>query len=179
MFQVEIAGLVIALDNRYESTRSYCEGYLTDSSRRPDFTITVSEEELRRRAEECPDMIWNALYAEPICIYEKLSCAIVQKDAFVLHSSVVAVDGRAYAFAADCGVGKTTHTRHWQNLMQDRLTVINGDKPVYRFMGDQLMAFGTPWCGKEKLETNTSAPLAALCLLQRGDINQVEQIDGF
>ena len=50
-------------------------------------------------------------------------------DAFVMHSSIVEADGKAYCFAAESGIGKSTHTRYWKEALGDRATVINGGLP--------------------------------------------------
>ena len=179
MFQIETAGLVIRIDNRYDYVENLCRDYRTDSGRRPDITVSVSEEELRREIEKAPECFFGDGYAEGVVAYEKISNALPAFDAFVMHSSVVEVDGQAYCFAAESGTGKSTHTRYWKEVLGDRVTVINGDKPIYRFDGDRLMAYGTPWCGKENWHTNTSAPLKALCLLERGEENTVYPVDPF
>ena len=124
-------------------------------------------------------MIFGRGDAENIVIYEQISNALPAFDAFVMHSSVVEVDGGAYCFAADSGTGKSTHTRYWKETLGDRMTVINGDKPIYRFEDDKLMAYGTPWSGKEHWQTKTSAPLMALCLLERGSENAIYPVDAF
>ncbi len=179
MFQIEAADLVIRIENRFEYVRNLCREYLTDDGRTPDITVAVSEEELRREIEKAPECFFGDGYAEGVVIYEKISNALPPFDAFVMHSSVVAVDGKAYCFAAESGTGKSTHTRYWKEVLGDRVTVINGDKPIYRFQGDALMAFGTPWSGKEGWQTNTSAPLTALCLLERGEENAIYPVDAF
>ena len=43
----------------------------------------------------------------------------------------------------------------------------------------QLMAFGTPWCGKEHWQTKTCTPLKALCLLERGEENAIFPVEPF
>ena len=50
----------------------------------------------------------------------------------------------------------------------------NGANP-----SDALLAYGTPWCGKEGWNTNTCAPLKTLCLLERGEKNEIFPIDAF
>ncbi len=179
MFQIEAAGLVIRLDNRYDEVQTLCREYITGSDRPADITVSVTEEELRRETEKAPEHFFGDGYAESVLLYERISNALPAFDAFVMHSSAVMVDGNAYCFAAESGVGKSTHTRYWQEALGDRVTVINGDKPIYRFIGDRLLACGTPWCGKENRQTNTSAPLKALCLLERGEENAVFPADPF
>ena len=179
MVQIEAAGLVIRMENRFDYVRHLCREYMTDENRLPDITVSATEEELREEIAKAPECFFGDGYAEGVVLYEKISNALPAFDAFVMHSSVVEVDGQAYCFAAESGTGKSTHTRFWKEVLGDRVTVINGDKPIYRFSGDQLLAYGTPWCGKENWQTNTAAPLKALCLLERGEENAVFPVDAF
>ena len=179
MSQIEAAGLVIRIENRYDYVKNLCREYLTDENRTPDITIEVTEEEIRKEIEKAPECFFGDGYAEGVVVYEKISNALPKYDAFVMHSSVVAVNGESYCFAAESGTGKSTHTRYWKKVLGDKVTVINGDKPIYRFQNDQLLAYGTPWCGKENWQTKTSAPLKALCLLERGAKNEIYPVDAF
>lgn len=179
MFQIEAAGLVIRIDNRFSFVEDTCREYITAPDRPADITVSVSEEEIRRETEKAPDLFFGNGYDEVVLAYEKISNALPAFDAFVMHSSVVAVDGMAYAFAAGRGTGKSTHTRFWKEVLGERVTVINGDKPICRFQDGQLLAYGTPWCGKENWQTNTAAPLKALCLLERSEENAVFPINAF
>lgn len=179
MFQIESADLVIRIENRYDYVRELCREYITEEDRLPDLTVSVSEDELIRESEKSPETFLSRGYGEGILIYEKISNALPAFDAFVMHSSVAAVDGWAYAFAAKKGTGKSTHTRYWKEVLGDRLTVINGDKPIYRFRDGQLLAYGTPWCGKEAWQTPTAAPLKALCLLEQSSENALFPINAF
>ena len=179
MFQIETAGLVIRIENRFDYVRNLCRDYMTSPDRPADIAVSVSEEELQLEAETAPGFFSGDASAEAVAAYKKISNALPAFDAFVMHSSAVAVDGRAYCFAAESGTGKSTLTRYWKEVLGDRLTVINGDKPIYRFQGEQLFAFGTPWCGKENWQANTSAPMKALCLLERGEENAVFPVNPF
>lgn len=178
MFDIRIADLNIRIDNHHPFLEQFCEGYRVDVAV-PDIRISVSDEEIQSEMAKGIIPFASEGYMESIIAYEKISCLLPAFDAFVMHSSVVALDGQAYCFAAKSGVGKSTHIRFWKELYGDRLIVINGDKPIYRFEGDELMAYGTPWCGKEGWNTNTKAPLRALCLLERGDENKIWLVHGF
>ena len=96
---------------------------------------------------------------------------LLDRDIFVMHASVVALDGEGYAFLAPSGVGKTTQTRLWQQHFGQRLRVINGDKPLIRMVHDgeaaQFHAYGTPWQGKEGMGCNACAPLKAVFFLKQ------------
>ena len=41
------------------------------------------------------------------------------------------------------------------------------------------MVYGSPWCGKESWQSNTAAPMRALCLLRRGEENAVYPVNAF
>ena len=114
--------------------------------------------------------------AESALLYRAICGRMPAYDALLLHASVVAVDGRGYAFSAARGVGKTTHLRAWQEVLGDRVTVVNGDKPLVRRTPDgHWWVYGTPWCGKEGEQTNTRCQLNAVCLLSRGQTNAISR----
>ena len=196
MFQIEAAGLVIRIENRLGNVRELCREYITGEDRKPDITVSVTGEEVKREMEKSPELFFGEGYAESVLIYGKISNELPGFDGFVMHSSVVEVNGGAYAFAAESGTGKSTHTRYWKEVLGEKMTIINGDKPIYRFTGSTpgtvlpagtacatgtdpgvLLAFGTPWCGKENWQTKTSAPLKALCLLERSERNEIFPIN--
>ena len=57
------------------------------------------------------------------------------------------------------------------------MTVINGDKPLLALRQGKLIAYGTPWCGKEGWQTNTSAQLDAVVFLEQAKTNAICTID--
>lgn len=174
--KIRIAELNVEILNRYPYLQGLCRDYIAEFDR-ADITVSVSPEEIEAELKNAP-----AAYgvtpgvAEATCAYRQIALQLPLFDAFVFHASVVALDGSAYAFAAASGVGKSTHTALWQRAFGERARVINGDKPILRFIKGRLTAFGTPWQGKEGWGSNTSAPLAALCFLERGDENKIEPI---
>ncbi len=75
-------------------------------------------------------------YIESIATYRKIAEWIPLHNSFLLHSACFDVDGVGVAFAAHSGTGKTTHMRLWQEYLGDRMTVVNGDKPIVRFLNN-------------------------------------------
>ncbi len=116
-------------------------------------------------------------YCESICVYREISKKMIDFDGFLFHAAVVAVDGKAYAFAAKSGTGKSTHTNLWLRHFGERAVIVNGDKPIFRCIENEFVAYGTPWCGKERLETNMSAPVKAICFIERGTENHIVRAD--
>ena len=66
---------------------------------------------------------------------------------------------------------------NWKRLLGDRLTVVNGDKPVIRRMGDTFYVYGTPWAGKEGLQSNIKTPLRKICFIERSEENFCKRVD--
>ena len=167
MFVIELAGVKIRIENRYPFVEKQCKDYLCPDSR-ADFSVAVLPEEI---AEEQKSGDFSAGYCESICVYRHICEQIAAYNVFLMHSSVIEVDGYAYAFTAKSGVGKSTHTSLWlKNVPHAR--VLNGDKPLYRLEDDgSLTVFGTPWNGKENWGENIRAKLAAICFLERGEVN--------
>lgn len=137
-----------------------CKSYETDvpvditldaAQIRPDVVKTISAED-------------NYYLVSGAQFYRQL----LRYDGMMLHASAVVVDGCAYLFSGPCGVGKSTHTAMYKRAFPDA-TIINDDKPALRRIDGTWYAFGTPWCGKDGINVNTSAPLAGICFLHRGD----------
>lgn len=113
-------------------------------------------------------------------IYRKVADCLPLHNAFLLHSACFDVDGVGVAFAAHSGTGKTTHMLLWQKLLGDRLKIVNGDKPIIRFFEDDPAspyAYGTPWCGKERLGCNMRTPLRHICFIERAEENSCAPIN--
>lgn len=169
MIHIKLADISIQIHNRFAMTEAFCRGYETDQA--PVFSVCVSPEELEQeramQTEEFPDD-----YLETVCMYRSIAFQVLSHGAFLLHASVIEVDGQGYAFLAPSGVGKSTQTQMWLSHFGSRARVINGDKPLVRMcvkeQAVEFRAYGTPWSGKEGLNCNASVPLKALFLLERG-----------
>lgn len=172
MFTIGLAGVRVRVDNRYGYVRALCRNYLLPDGG-ADFTVSATDGDLL--AERGSDNFTDD-YLESVAVYRKICERLPEYGVFLLHASVVEADGKAYAFAAKSGVGKSTHTRLWlKNIPGCR--VINGDKPLFRVEPDGgVTAFGTPWNGKENWGENVSAPLAAICFLERGSENAIRPL---
>ena len=102
---------------------------------------------------------------------------IVEKEAFCLHASAVAVDGKAILFSANSGTGKSTHARLWKEFMKEhQVENLNDDKPIIRQTDEGYLAYGTPWCGKHGINANKSAIVKALVFLEQATDNKIEPI---
>lgn len=175
MVNVKLADIAVCFENRYPELEILCRDYLTDEA--PQITLSVTQEEIETERSLQAD-VFTAGYLETVCLYRKLALEILRFGVFIMHASVVEVDGEGYAFLAHSGTGKTTQTRLWLEHFGDRARVINGDKPLIRICADgAFIAYGTPWCGKEGIGCNASVPLKAMFLLERTTVPSCEPAD--
>ncbi len=171
-FCVELAGIPVRICHKYNFIRSICDDYLTE--REPTFSVSVSDceiaEEMRLTENRFPDEV-----CESTCIHRAVTRALVKQGVILIHSAVISLDGEAYVFMAKSGVGKSTHIRLWQKVFGERAVVVNGDKPYFTFENGVLTAHGTPWRGKEMLGGQMSAPVRGICILKRGEKNEISR----
>ena len=171
-----IAGLNVEFKSRYSLIERKCIEYLSELDAPADVTVYATDEDLRReRLSSSKD--FSDEYIESICLYRNFCFQILKYEGLLLHSSVVSVGDRGIAFLARSGVGKSTHTLFWKKLLGDKITIVNGDKPIVRFCEGLPVAFGTPWGGKEGLQTNTNVELTDLCFIERSETDSVEVLD--
>ncbi len=173
MFNLKMADLNILIENKFPYIQKMCEKYLTNETN-SDFSISVTEEEIvQEKTEECTDLG----YLESLAIYRKIAEKIIEFDGFLLHGVVLETEGEGVAFCAKSGTGKSTHAALWLRYLGDKCSVVNGDKPLIRIKEGKAVAYGTPWCGKEGINNNTSVVLKGVCILQRGIENEIEKIE--
>ncbi|MBQ9469244.1 MAG: hypothetical protein IJU52_09600 [Clostridia bacterium] len=179
MFTVRLAGVDIAIDNKYAFVRRQCEGYESDGA--PAFTVSASDDEIKAEWEGSLPSVRQTYpdpegYGESVCIYRKICHTAPLYGVFLVHSAALCADGRAYLFSAPSGTGKTTHIRLWKKIHPD-VSIINGDKPLLRRNGDGgFSVCGTPWSGKEGWHRNVEAPLGGVCFLERGEENRIRTL---
>lgn len=171
VFTIRICELNIEIDNRYGYVEDQCRAYLSDGA--PAFRVSVTEAETAAYIETCGRPM-TAPEAESALLYRKICGKMPDYDAILLHAAVLTMDGRGYAFSARRGTGKTTHVAMWKQAYGDRVTVVNGDKPLVRRAPDgHFRVYGTPWCGKEGENANLCCPLNAICFLEQGPRNVI------
>ena len=141
--------------------------YLWEKDDPPD--IVIRESDFRFGA-------WKGASYDLYCYMESgadFYANLLFHEGMMLHASAVSYGGRAYLFSGPSGIGKSTHTRIWKQIFGEEAVIINDDKPALRFLDGRWYAFGTPWCGKEGINTNLKVPLAGICFLKQGDENTI------
>lgn len=164
----------------------FCKDYLVPAPKsgdKPDITVCVSSRHLERERKEAEReygaqaAAFSDAYLETLAVYRQIAVQMPQFHTILFHGSVIAVDGEAYLFTAPSGTGKSTHTRLWREYFGNRAFMVNDDKPLLAIKEDgQVIAYGTPWDGKHKLSRNIGVPLKGICILSRGEKNEITRI---
>jgi len=162
-----------------ESVERGC-GRVTEEEMAEAVCLRASDEDVKRSNVENVGEMEAELYAMTVALSELLP----GMGRLMTHGVAVECDGKSYIFTAESGVGKSTHAFLWQKYLgEDRVRVINGDKPILWFVGGEscgigsgsgsgsggrrVLACGSPWSGKERLDENVCVPLGGICLLRR------------
>lgn len=151
---------------------SRCQNYLYNEGECTDVVILAEKYRIDKRDPRMSDDSF-AYMESAYQFYLKL----VEFDGFFLHSSAVVLDGKAYLFSGPCRAGKSTHTRLWQQHFGDAARIINDDKPALRRIDGKWIAYGTPWCGKDGINLNESAPIAGVCFLKKAQHNKITRLN--
>lgn len=167
----KIAGLVVQMDT-FGRTLEQATPYLCEKAE-PQIVIDTQKERLRFDSTELTLDDFEYVSTGG-WFYRRL----VEYSGFLLHSSAVVVDGRAYLFSAASGTGKSTHTQLWLDTFGDRAYMLNDDKPAIRLEDGKWYAYGTPWSGKYDISRNERVPLAGICFLKRGGENVIRPFTG-
>ena len=179
MFQIELAGLNIQINNRYDLCRSFCEKYLS-YTKTIDFQVTaddLSMAKIREAFIKQGDTSMNDDVVELNCIHYKIYPKLPLYGRFWLHAAVVELEGAGYAFSAPSGYGKTTHAMLWMKQFAGKAHIVNGDNPIFRKDCGVYYAYGTPFAGKEGYQIKTRVPLRGLCYLKHSDSNAIYRLD--
>ena len=147
-----------------------CRDYITEENHAADIIIDESM--------YIPEK-WEGLNEDGVCYME--SCRhfyweLPRFSGLMLHAAAVEYEGRAYLFSGPSTVGKSTHSRLWQQLLGDGVQFINDDKPALRCIDGKWFAYGTPWCGKDGVNLNRKVPLAGICFLKQSLHNKIRRL---
>lgn len=170
-----IAELNVLITTDNATVLKQSEKYRFDFDGEADIDISVPKDVIQQQMikmgctyEVCEYLLTGSLFYRWLLKY----------NGFVMHSSAICYDGRAYLFSAPCGTGKSTHTSLWQKYLgEDKVVYINDDKPAIRKIDGVFYAYGTPWSGKEDLSANIKAPLGGITYISRADEPSIKRVD--
>ena len=174
-FKIKIASLVVRLVGNQEATLDFCKEYFTEEEKVDIFVSASAKDvdgEIARHAGG-----GSHEYFEKIYLYRKIADQLPGFDRFLFHGAAVKVKGKGFIFSAPPGTGKSTHVRLLKEYFGDKVTIINGDKPIIKVEGEAATICPCPWAGKEGWQTKEEAPLSGIVLLKRGEKSSIKRID--
>lgn len=159
----------------FEAFTTFCDGS-------PSKTATLLEVDSRGYAIEAEsrDHRFSPIFADMDGLYRAFGDALPLRHRIIFHGVAVKYHGKGYVFTAASGTGKSTHAFLWQRYLGRTVHILSGDKPVISAGGEcgrDVVVWGSPWGGKERVFENDSAPLAGVCLISRGHACEIERVD--
>lgn len=132
MFCIQIAEVLIAIENRYAFTERLCADYIVDTSPDDcDISVAATPEEIAAENDEKGS--FSPAYCESLALYRKICTRMLDFNAFLFHAAIISYAEQGFAFTAKSGTGKSTHIAQWVRALGERVTVVNGDKPILRW----------------------------------------------
>ena len=173
-FKIKIANIVLQVNAFNESTKKYCEDFLSDEEAK--YTITLTKQDLENELHIQED--GKVYVSEEIsALYRKIADLFVEQNIIVMHGSAFKVGSYAFIVTARSGVGKSTHVTLLKEYLGNELEYINDDKPLLEVKDNELMLYSSPWNGKERRGNDIHAPLKSIIFLDRGITNTYRHID--
>ncbi len=155
-------------DYRIESTELEQQVFFSWNGKEEPIFVTREEIEWEQRQ---TDNIFSTGYLEGLALHRKLVERLSLDGIMMFHCSALTLDGRAYLFTAPSGTGKSTHARLWREYFGERVVMVNDDKPLLQVKGESVIVYGSPYCGKEGIQTNLSAVVNGIVVLYQNPEN--------
>ncbi len=100
---------------------------------------------------------------------------VARNNGLLLHASLVEFEGRAVAFTASSGTGKSTQADLWHEHLGAE--IMNGDRAFIRRFDGEWRAYGSPWAGSSPYIRNVKAPLAGIVVLKQAPENRIRRLN--
>ncbi|PWM48932.1 MAG: hypothetical protein DBX62_01245 [Clostridia bacterium] len=98
-------------------------------------------------------------------LYLAMERPLLKYGRIVVHASAVIYGGEAYLFSAPSGGGKSTQADIWHD--KRGAEILNGDKVILRPTHGGVIAYGSPIAGSSGIYVNKSAPVRAICMIDK------------
>ncbi len=174
-FCINIAEAKVRVFPLSKAIQNYCKPFLIDGN--IDHSITITKEDViweGAKTNQDKKKPYSDNLIERIVLCRKMASLLLNKyNTLLIHGSCIAVDGIAYLIAAPSGMGKSTHTRLWREVLGERAIMVNDDKPFIKITNHGAIAYGSPWRGRFLIGRNISMPLKSICFLNRSSSNNI------
>lgn len=101
-------------------------------------------------------------------------CRFCYEGIVSLHAACVDLGDHAVAFTGRSGLGKSTRAGAWAEALGAQW--ISGDRPAIRLQGQESIACGVPWDGKEQIYRSVERPLRCILEVRRSSANYVRRL---
>jgi|LSQX01.3.fsa_nt_gb hypothetical protein len=128
------------------------------------------------RVEVWPDPVHGRPMPPLLHPVDRVLCmgVLVHRRRLMVHACGWLHNGRTLLFPGVSGAGKTTICN--QIMAAGQGAILSDDRVVLRESADGLAACGTPWPGDAKQARNESAPLRAICFIEKAAENRLTPI---
>ena len=161
IFLIKISDLITEIEYSDERIVKICRDYIVNSGKADIKAVFETSDDFSLNLSE---------------LYRQIAEQLPSFSRAVFHGAVVSYKQNAYMFIAKSGTGKTTHINLWRKYING-VGIINGDKPIISANGKSIVAYGTPWAGKENLQSNTCAPIKGICVIKRTKTNSIRKLN--
>ena len=187
IFQIKIADQIIEIHSIYDKVYTWCEKYVVFpfEKEKKSIQIIVKRDDIEGEDQKVQYscwkknphriMVYHPAHLETMVGNRKISEIMPFYSTFLIHGSLISYNGHGYLFTAPSGTGKTTRANLWIDEYPSAF-IVNGDKPLIRVGQSEVIAYGTPWCGKENVNINTSVPLRAILFVERVEEGEIDSI---
>ena len=175
--RLSLAGIPVEAQVRHALAARRCAPFAdAREGAGPLIRARVGEEDVERERSCAPE--YSDAYLELTALHRAVAEAMPAFERLVFHACVVEFEGRAYAFTAPSGTGKSTHASLWMRHLGPQARVLNGDKPFLHVPADgPVEAWGSPWTGKEGWGYAGHVPLAGICVLHQASACSIARME--
>ena len=174
-FTIRIADTNILIHSVYPRVYKLCSDYLVDANTKPDIELCIDEHMINDeygRLKQFGEETSSLGMVENLLVYKCIAETLLERNVFLMHGAVIAVNNNSFLFTGKSGTGKTTHIQKWIDSVEGSF-VVNGDKPLIAINDNGVFACGTPWCGKERFGKNINVPLQSIVFMERSSENHI------
>lgn len=171
-----LGGYNFLIDSLDEFFSCYAKEYITDNH--IDYEIKITENDILDWKKNHPGDLLDKKYQEVLVTQTKVADLLSLHNVFIFHGSSLYLDSKdnGYIFTGPSGVGKSTHVSKLKQYYQDRLSIINDDKPFLKLDSDSYYIYGSPWSGKSHISLNEKSLLKGIFILEQSKTNTIKKL---
>lgn len=172
---IKVANEIIHIKYNFKETSEYLKGFYCSVS--SDECVVIDNDRLiyetQYLRQRFPTKRFLDFMVEYNAIYRDVALILLKKNVFLVHGVLLKINNIGILFMAPSGTGKSTHARLWLNKFGDKATILNGDKPLLKVENGHIVAYGSPWKGKEKIGNGECVRLEKICIIKRANRNSI------